>query len=118
MTNTPMTAMTSAVDSVPTFEKFTILVIDDTEDCLYLMQSILSDRYRVQLASSGLQGLEIANAFDSPDLILLDILMPSMDGYEVCRQLKAKGAIKSVGRLNANFGSYCAPYIKKSRRQT
>jgi putative two-component system response regulator len=89
MTNTPMNATTSAVDSVPTFEKSTILVIDDTEDCLYLMQSILSDRYRVQLASSGLQGLEIANAFDSPDLILLDILMPSMDGYEVCRQLKA-----------------------------
>ncbi len=89
MTNTPMTAMTPEVNSVHAPEKSTILVIDDTESYLYLMQSILSDSYHVQLASSGLQGLEIANAFDSPDLILLDILMPTMDGYEVCRQLKA-----------------------------
>jgi len=84
-----MTAMTPAINSAPAPEKSTILVIDDTESYLYLMQSILSDHYHVQLARSGLQGLEIANALDSPDLILLDILMPVMDGYEVCRQLKA-----------------------------
>ena len=65
-----------------------VLVIDDTPQNLALMRDVLESHYTVKLAPSGARGLEIAAA-TSPDLILLDIMMPDMDGYEVCRRLKA-----------------------------
>ncbi|HEX6733367.1 MAG TPA: two-component system response regulator [Azonexus sp.] len=67
----------------------TILVIDDTPANLSLLNQLLRIRYRVRLASSGARGLELA-AQQAPDLILLDIMMPDLDGYEVCRRLKAE----------------------------
>lgn len=72
-----------------TSEKPTILVVDDTPDNLALMQALLKDKYRVKGANSGEKGLRIASSDTPPDLILLDIMMPEMDGYEVCRRLKA-----------------------------
>ena len=69
-------------------QRKTILVIDDTPSNLSLINHLLRDQYRVKLANSGARGLELA--FDCrPDLVLLDIMMPEMDGYEVIRQLKA-----------------------------
>ena len=65
-----------------------VLVIDDTPQNLSLMRDLLAPHYTVKLAPSGARGLEIAAA-TPPDLILLDIMMPDMDGYEVCRRLKA-----------------------------
>ena len=50
----------------------------------------LKSAYRVRLATGGYKALEIAASDDPPDLILLDIVMPEMDGYEVCRRLKEK----------------------------
>lgn len=69
--------------------KATILVVDDTPDNLSLMGGLLEDSYRVKVANRGERALRIANSDYPPDLILLDIMMPDMDGYEVCRRLKA-----------------------------
>ncbi len=65
------------------------MVVDDTPANLVLMNDLLQERYTVKVASSGARALKIANGDRAPDLILLDIMMPDMDGYEVCRQLKA-----------------------------
>ena len=70
-------------------EKRTVLVVDDTPDNLSLMSSLLRTEYRVKLAPSGERALKIASAEGKPDLILLDIMMPDMDGYEVLRRLRA-----------------------------
>ncbi|MDO9111022.1 MAG: sigma-54 dependent transcriptional regulator, partial [Desulfatirhabdiaceae bacterium] len=69
-------------------EKVTILVVDDTPENLALMSSLLKDDYKVKIANGGEKALKIAGSDSPPDLILLDIMMPGMDGYEVCRQLK------------------------------
>lgn len=66
----------------------TILVVDDTPLNLKLMRDLLEVDYTVKLAPSGERALKIAKN-QAPDLVLLDIMMPDMDGYEVCRQLKA-----------------------------
>ena len=68
--------------------KASILVVEDTRSNLHLLTSILTRQgYRVQPASDGPSGLSLAQA-EPPDLILLDIMMPGMSGYEVCEQLK------------------------------
>jgi putative two-component system response regulator len=66
----------------------TVLVVDDTAVNLHLLASLLDKHYRVQLAPSGAKALEIAFR-RAPDLIVLDVMMPEMDGYDVCRRLKA-----------------------------
>ncbi|WP_448247130.1 response regulator [Thalassotalea agariperforans] len=70
-------------------KKSTILVVDDTADNLTLMAGLLKSTYRVKVANSGERALQVAQSDAPPDLILLDIMMPGMDGYEVCQQLKA-----------------------------
>ena len=74
----------------------TILVVDDTPANLSLMSSLLMDTYKVKVANCGERALEIAQSDTPPDLILLDIMMPGMDGYEVCRRLKAQVATKDI----------------------
>jgi putative two-component system response regulator len=74
-------------ESTP-IERATVLVIDDTPDNLSLMSGLLKEHYKVKVANSGEKALRIAASATPPDLILLDIMMPVMDGYEVCRQLK------------------------------
>ncbi len=68
--------------------KSTILVVDDIPDNLALMINLLKDDYQVKAADCGAKALRIATSAFPPDLILLDIMMPMMDGYEVCIQLK------------------------------
>ena len=77
------------VEPIVSIEKSTILVVDDTPDNLTLMSGLLKDNYRVKIANNGARALKIAESDAPPDLILLDIMMPEMDGYEVCRRLKA-----------------------------
>lgn len=76
-------------DAIAFTDKAIILVVDDTPDNLTLMSGLLKDHYRVKVANSGERALKIAQSDSPPDLILLDIMMPEMDGYEVCRRLKA-----------------------------
>jgi putative two-component system response regulator len=66
-----------------------VLVVDDTPQNLSMMDELLSADYVVKVAPGGVRALKIARSDSPPDLILLDITMPDMDGYEVCRQLKA-----------------------------
>lgn len=72
-----------------------VLVIDDTPVNLSLLNQLLRTHYRVKLANGGAKGLELAGN-GSPDLILLDIMMPEMDGYEVCRRLKRNPATAGI----------------------
>ena len=72
-----------------TATKPTILVVDDTPDNITLLCSLLGEQYRNKVATNGVKALKIARSDPKPDLILLDIMMPEIDGYEVCRQLKA-----------------------------
>ena len=69
-------------------EKPIILVVDDTPDNLIMMSNLLKNDYKVKIANSGEKALRIASSESPPDLILLDIMMPGMDGYEVCSSLK------------------------------
>ena len=66
----------------------TILVVDDTPDNLTLMSSLLKETYKVKVANGGEKALRIAQVDHPPELILLDIMMPGMDGYQVLEQLK------------------------------
>ncbi|MFZ9562186.1 MAG: response regulator [Burkholderiales bacterium] len=66
-----------------------ILVVDDSPDSLELISSELMKYYEVHVATGGERCLELARRERRPDLILLDVMMPGMDGYEVCRRLKA-----------------------------
>ena len=70
----------------------TILVVDDTPENLELMSGLLKDQYRVRVANNGERALRLAAADPAPDLVLLDVMMPGIDGYEVCRRLKADPA--------------------------
>jgi two-component system sensor histidine kinase/response regulator len=74
----------------------TILVVDDSPDTLTLISGLLRDQYRVKIANRGEPALAIAATTPQPDLILLDIMMPEMDGYEVCTQLKAKASTQNI----------------------
>jgi PAS domain S-box-containing protein len=75
--------------------KADILIVDDTPDNLRLLNQILSQYYKVRLAPSGAIGLAAARS-TPPDLILLDIMMPAMNGYEVAAQLKADKLTEDV----------------------
>ena len=81
------------MDDVAT--RHTILVVDDTPDNLSLMSELLRGEYKVKLAPGGSRALQIAEA-TPPDLILLDIMMPDMDGYEVMRRLQSSPATRDV----------------------
>jgi sigma-B regulation protein RsbU (phosphoserine phosphatase) len=78
-----------------TTRKFTILAVDDTPENLHVVKGVLGSDYIVKAATSGPMALKIAEK-QPPDLILLDIMMPDMDGYEVCRQLKDKEQTRDV----------------------
>lgn len=69
-------------------KKDTILVVDDTPENITLITSLLKGIYRTKVATNGKKALQVALSDDPPDLILLDIMMPEMDGYEACRRLK------------------------------
>ena len=76
------------MDGLDFTKKATILVVDDTPDNLILMNNLLKGDYKVKIANDGEKALKIAASESPPDLILLDIMMPGMDGYEVCQHLK------------------------------
>ena len=74
----------------------TVLIVDDAPSNLQMVNSILKDSYKVRIATSGAKALELVRATPPPDLILLDVMMPGMDGYEVCTRLKADAETKDI----------------------
>ena len=100
-----------------------ILAIDDTPNNLRTLCAALHDEFQVQIASSGAMGLEMA-AISPPELILLDVMMPEMDGYETLRRFKADPALSSIpvifisalndnGSENIGLQMGAADYISK-----
>ncbi len=85
--------MTAQADSP---SRHTILVVDDAADNLALLTALLKDKYRIKVANNGERALKIAATAPPPDLVLLDVSMPGLDGYEVCRRLKADAATRDV----------------------
>jgi len=76
-------------------KKATILAVDDTPENLDVVKGLLSDDYIVKAATSGAMALKIIEK-QKPDLVLLDIMMPGMDGYEVCQHLKANDETRDI----------------------
>lgn len=66
----------------------TILVVDDAPENIRVLTTILGGTYKVKAATSGAKALQICAADPPPDLVLLDLVMPGLSGYEVCRSLK------------------------------
>ena len=80
----------------PAVESATILIVDDTPNNLQVLFSYLeTEGYKVLLAEDGESALQIAQS-QAPDLVLLDVLMPNVDGFETCRQLKAKTSTREI----------------------
>jgi len=83
-------------NTIETQEKIrTVLIVDDTPANVLLLEGILSQEYTTRAATRGSEAIEIALT-TQPDLILLDILLPDMDGYEVCRSLKRNAATSNI----------------------
>jgi adenylate cyclase len=74
----------------------TVLIVDDTPANIAVIAGLLKDQYNTKVATNGEKALALAGAEDKPDLILLDIVMPGLDDYEVCRRLKASPATQDI----------------------
>jgi len=84
------------IDSLDFTQKPTILVVDDTPDNLSLMSGLLKERYKVKVANNGEKAIKVAQGDSPPDLILLDIMMPGLSGYDVCKILKDDVATRDI----------------------
>ena len=73
-----------------------MLIVDDTPTNIAVVSGVLKDSFRTKVATNGEKALAIANDAEKPDLILLDVMMPGMDGYEVCRRLKDIPATRDI----------------------
>ena len=101
-----------------------VLVVDDESVNIDLMVGLLKEDYRTLVAKDGEQALRRAGGSPRPDIVLLDVMMPGMDGYEVCRRLKADPAtaaiavifvtaMSDVGNETAGFALGAVDYITK-----
>lgn len=77
-------------------EKATILVVDDTPDNLQLLAGLFESEYRVKLANNGEKALRICQSDTPPDLLLLDIMMPGMDGFDVAKALRSHPSSENI----------------------
>lgn len=97
------------IDAAP-YDRYTawvkkVVVIDDDDGMRELMCLLLRERYEVSSANNGASGLEVVRAM-RPDLLVLDLLMPVMHGFEVCRRLRADPELKSIKILISSSKSY------------
>jgi two-component system sensor histidine kinase/response regulator len=69
-------------------EKATLLLVDDTPANIDILRAALQDHFRLKVATNGIQALQVLDKTGAPDLILLDIMMPEMDGFDTCRHIK------------------------------
>ncbi|MDX9795696.1 MAG: diguanylate cyclase [Arcobacteraceae bacterium] len=77
-------------------KKQTILIVDDMTTNLLILSDLLKDEYSIKVAKNGQKALDIVHSSDEVDIILLDIMMPDIDGYEVCRELKSNPKTKNI----------------------
>ncbi|MCD6533958.1 MAG: diguanylate cyclase [Deltaproteobacteria bacterium] len=77
-------------------ERAKLLIVDDSKQNIELLMELFRDDYKIAVAKSGQRALKIALSEVPPDIILTDILMPEMDGYELCRNLKENSATKDI----------------------
>jgi len=87
--------MSATPQPAPSVQKL-ILIVDDTPVNIGVISGALKDSYKTKVATNGEKALALASAEEKPDLILLDIMMPGMDGYEVCSRLKADPATSEI----------------------
>ncbi|MFW6456571.1 MAG: diguanylate cyclase [Desulfohalobiaceae bacterium] len=73
-----------------------VLIVDDQPSNIHALAKLIKEDYQIQVANSGAKALQIATGQHQPDLILLDIMMPEMDGYLVCRKLKDNPQTKDI----------------------
>lgn len=81
--------------SIPVQKRVLLLVDDDAEN-IQVVHSMLKDDYKIRVAKSGAKALELASVEPLPDLILLDVIMPEIDGYEACSRLKADRKTRDI----------------------
>ncbi|MEJ2611784.1 MAG: two-component system response regulator [Candidatus Thiodiazotropha sp.] len=93
-------------------EKPKILIVDDEKFYIDVLMDLLKDNYKIIVAIDGDQALRRAASQPPPDLILLDILMPEMDGYEVCRQLKKNPLTQQIPVIFLTVKSEVADELK------
>jgi len=102
----------------------TLLLVDDSPDILRAIAGVLRGQYEIKVANGGERGLRIASTHPLPDLVLLDVEMPGMDGYEVCRRLKADPVTSAIPVIfltaktrvddeRMGFEAGCVDYITK-----
>ncbi|MCB1319589.1 MAG: response regulator, partial [Leptospiraceae bacterium] len=105
------------------YRKKTILIVDDVPANIQILDEILREEYVIKAAVNGMSAINIAEK-ETPDLILLDVLMPDMDGLEVCRQLKSRSELANIPVIfvsalgetcneDAGFKAGCVDYIVK-----
>ena len=78
------------------FENNLVLIVDDTPTNVSIIANALQGKFKTKIATNGEKALALAQASDKPDLILLDVEMPGMDGYEVCRRLKGTPSTANI----------------------
>lgn len=74
----------------------TVLIVDDAKGNIKVLAELLRAEFKIRATTSGEKALEIAFSDNPPDLILLDVMMPEMDGYEVCKRLKSSAQTKGI----------------------
>ena len=74
----------------------TILIVDDTPENLIILSEILKPFYKVKVANSGIKALNLIAAGNIPDIVLLDVMMPEISGYEVCQKLKENPLTRNI----------------------
>lgn len=74
----------------------TILLVDDEPGNIALLKGVIPEGYKIKIAINGEKAIEIVQKAPPPDLIFLDVMMPGLDGYEVCRRLKADATTANI----------------------
>lgn len=95
-TSSQTSAQTTSQTSVKTSAKNRVLIVDDAPENIWILVEALKDEYTLMVAKDGISSLRLAHGPNQPDIILLDVVMPGMDGYEVCRQLKEDPATQGI----------------------
>lgn len=89
-------------------EKATILIVDDEENNVELMAAMFSHQYNIKVAYNGKQALKALDKFDDIDLVLLDIVMPKVDGFEVAQKIMENEKTKNIPFI------FLTAYVEKS----